>query len=64
MIFVRCTICNTLSKIVPKEEVKNRVPPYVYSTQNEFRICPKCNRIYWPGTHLENVKKMIEVLEG
>ena len=64
MIFVRCTTCNTLSKIIPKEEVKDRVPTYVYSTQDEFRICPKCNRIYWAGTHLESVKKMIGKLEA
>ena len=62
MIFVRCTICNVLTNVVPKEEIKDRVPPYVYSTQNEFRLCPKCNRIYWAGTHLESVQKMIENL--
>jgi len=60
MIFVRCTICNTLSKVVPKEEVKNKVPPYVFSAREEFRICPKCNRIYWAGTHMESVQKIVD----
>lgn len=62
MIFVRCTICNVLARVVPKEEIKDKVPPYVYSTQEVFRICPKCNRIYWAGTHLESVKKIIKNL--
>ncbi|PIU50742.1 hypothetical protein COS91_08135 [Candidatus Desantisbacteria bacterium CG07_land_8_20_14_0_80_39_15] len=57
MIFTRCTICNVLLKIVPKQETKDKVPSYVYSTQNEFRLCQNCNRIYWSGTHLESVKR-------
>jgi len=61
-IFERCTICNVICKTVKKEEVRDRVPAYVYQTQNEFRICPVCTRIYWPGTHIESVQKMIKTI--
>ena len=58
-IFIRCTICNEIAVSAPKEQVKDRVPEFVYNTQKEFRICPGCKRIYWAGTHSESVAKMI-----
>lgn len=59
-IFTRCLLCNTLLERIAKEEVKDKVPPYVYSAHDEFDICPQCNRLYWPGTHRV---KMFETLE-
>ncbi|KAB2836481.1 MAG: hypothetical protein F9K48_01730 [Candidatus Brocadia sp.] len=59
-IFTRCLPCNTLLGRINKEQVKDNVPPYVYSTHDEFDICPQCNRLYWPGTHRV---KMLETLE-
>ncbi|MEK7805847.1 MAG: Mut7-C RNAse domain-containing protein, partial [Planctomycetota bacterium] len=50
-IFTRCLVCNGLLEPVAKEKIKDKVPPYVYSTQDEFDICPQCGRIYWSGTH-------------
>jgi uncharacterized protein with PIN domain len=49
----RCAICNEPLQAIARCEVVDRVPPYVYRTQNEFRRCPKCGRIYWPGTHYD-----------
>jgi len=42
-----------------KEELKDRIPPYVYQTQNEFVECPLCHRIYWKGTHWQNMMTKI-----
>ncbi|MDD2689778.1 MAG: Mut7-C RNAse domain-containing protein [Candidatus Omnitrophica bacterium] len=58
--FSRCIICNVELKDIDKKEVKLRVPAYVFETQEHFVICPKCNRIYWPGTHWGNVEKALE----
>jgi uncharacterized protein len=33
------------------EDVKNRVPPYVFKTQTLYVECPVCRRVYWRGTH-------------
>ncbi len=49
--FTRCSICNQQLKYVKPEDVKARVPEYVYSTRDEFGECPVCARIYWKGTH-------------
>lgn len=47
----RCLECNTLLSPVKKEDIADRVPPYVYKTQDEFRLCPRCDKIFWKGTH-------------
>lgn len=50
-LFSRCIRCNRSLNPIEKEAVGDRVPPYVFETQNDFMICPVCRRIFWPGTH-------------
>lgn len=45
-----------------KEDLIDRLPPYVYKTQNEFVECPLCHRIYWKGTHWRHMMDKIETL--
>jgi uncharacterized protein with PIN domain len=59
-LFSLCTICNQKLKGAAKAEVKGKVAEYVFQTQSDFLICPTCQRIYWRGTHWENVAKIIE----
>lgn len=49
--FTRCCLCNTRLEKIAKEKVEGKVPPFVFSTKNDFSYCPKCAKIYWPGTH-------------
>jgi len=58
-LFSRCTVCNEPLSPVGKPAVKNRVPPYVFETQDTYFTCPKCGRIYWQGTHWEQVIKAL-----
>lgn len=58
-IFSRCIECNSPLKDVDKEAVFERVPPFVYLTQERFAMCPDCNRVYWHGTHAEEILKRI-----
>lgn len=58
--FSRCIICNVELKKTQREEVKNKVPEYVFKTQDEFVSCPNCQRIYWKGTHWGNVEGTLE----
>ena len=64
MIFTRCVICNEELVYIVKEKIKERVPEYVFNTQKDFVDCPKCNRIYWQGTHWGNVTKTLEGIIG
>ncbi len=57
----RCLECNVLLVEVGREVVAERVPPYVFATQETFRACPACGRLYWRGTHRT---RMVEELKG
>jgi uncharacterized protein with PIN domain len=59
--FSRCLSCNQVLAPVAKELVQEEVPPHVYRTQQEFRRCPSCGRVYWRGTHWRN---MLRELHG
>lgn len=51
----RCGECNGELEEVSRHEVSASVPPYVLSTAERFRRCRECRRIYWPGTHGEQI---------
>jgi uncharacterized protein with PIN domain len=61
-ILSRCLTCNELLKELPREEVRDRVPPYVFETQTHFKCCPSCRRIYWAGTHRQAVLRALQAL--
>jgi uncharacterized protein with PIN domain len=60
--FTVCLECNVPLVDIAREDVKNRVPPYVFRTQANFLECPKCRRIYWRGTHWQSMVKRLENL--
>ncbi|MFC2018077.1 Mut7-C RNAse domain-containing protein [Chloroflexota bacterium] len=63
--FTRCLECNHILLEIPKEQVRELVPPYVFRTQTQFMQCPSCLRVYWRGTHWQRMKKALgEIAEG
>jgi uncharacterized protein with PIN domain len=58
--FRRCILCNEELAETEKENIKDKVPEYVYKTQENFLTCPKCKRIYWQGTHWGNVVETLK----
>lgn len=63
--FSRCAVCNILLEQVSKEDVRDAIPPYVFQTQDQFRRCPQCGRVYWRGTHWANMQaQMQDTLNG
>lgn len=58
-VFSRCLECNVRLQDVDKEAVFEKVPPYVYLTQDRFAACPSCHRVYWHGTHADGMLKRI-----
>lgn len=59
----RCLVCNRALEPTAREEVRDRVPPYVYRTQERFARCPECGRIYWAGTHVEKMLAQLRALK-
>ena len=60
-VFSRCLECNTLLQDVDREAVFEKVPPYVYLTQERFATCPTCDRVYWHGTHANEMLKRLPI---
>ncbi len=55
----RCLECNTRLKILPKSRARNLVPPFVYEQAEVFALCPGCGRIFWKGTHFQDMEKKL-----
>lgn len=51
----RCLICNEPIQTVEKKTIKDSVPEHVYKAHDAFRQCPRCGRIYWPGSHVQRM---------
>lgn len=61
-LFTRCSVCNTPLAVITKDEVRARVPEYVWQTQEEFRTCLECQRIYWGATHKQHMLEELQRL--
>jgi uncharacterized protein with PIN domain len=62
--FTVCMECNIPLVSRRPEEVKDRVPPFVYKTQAQYMECPQCRRIYWRGTHWKAMLNRLEKIIG
>jgi uncharacterized protein with PIN domain len=60
--FSRCIRCNSLIRRIQKDSVRKIVPDYVWETQDTFRMCVLCQRIYWPGSHTRRSLEIVESL--
>ncbi len=49
--FTRCPECNGALLPLDHAGARDLVPPYVWHTQQEFRRCAACHRVYWKGSH-------------
>jgi uncharacterized protein len=59
-LFSRCLRCNDPLRPVAKENVLHRLEPRTRRYYRRFHVCPRCDRIYWRGSHH---KRMVEELE-
>lgn len=62
--FTRCNVCNGELEQMDKEDARGRVPFYTFQTQERFKRCNRCGRIYWEGTHVEHMKRYIAEVLG
>lgn len=57
--FARCMRCNGTLVPRPPAEVAGQVPPRARERAKEFRQCDACGKIYWSGTHVERMRRLI-----
>ena len=55
----RCTICNGILIKLNKTLASNPIPEKVYKSILTIYKCSKCSKIYWDGTHVQNINLFI-----
>ncbi len=55
----RCTACNGVLQKTDKNLILEKLPPGVIDNNEEFWKCKDCNKIYWEGSHIENLQKFV-----
>ena len=58
--FTRCLRCNAMLEEATKADVIDKLEPLTKIYYNQFRRCPGCRQIYWPGSHFAKLQKRIE----
>ena len=58
----RCLLCNNLVEKIIKKNVKKIVPKRVYENNKKFWYCKTCDKVYWKGSHFENMIQKIKQL--
>ena len=60
--FTRCVECNQVIESVEKRLVRDSVPDFVYENHDNFQQCPRCRKVFWPGSHADRVMQRIRQL--
>jgi hypothetical protein len=60
--FSLCLHCNEPLRPVAREEVLDRLPDKAARYYQRFRTCPRCQRVFWEGSHWQRMRGMLEGL--
>jgi uncharacterized protein len=60
----RCTVCNGQNEQVQKQTIASVLPPKVAEHVEQFWQCNSCKKIYWAGTHIRNVEKLVDEINA
>ena len=59
---MRCSICNGTLLLKNKEDLGDRIPPKTSQHYEDFWECKDCKKVYWVGSHWEDIKRIIDEL--
>lgn len=60
--FRRCAACNGVLEDVAKADILDQLPQKTAGYYEEFRRCTMCGKIYWRGSHYEQIDQLVERL--
>jgi uncharacterized protein with PIN domain len=60
----RCADCNVALISIPRDEAAPLVPSFVTGHYQEFLQCSRCRRVYWPGTHWDDLCGRLAVIKN
>jgi uncharacterized protein with PIN domain len=55
----RCSRCNDLLVSISRDQVQGRVPEHIFLHHRQFSECPRCHRLFWPGSHLPEISEKV-----
>jgi uncharacterized protein with PIN domain/sulfur carrier protein ThiS len=58
--FGRCLRCNRELVAASREEVLDRLQPLTRLYYDDFRRCPRCDAVYWKGSHHARMARLVE----
>ncbi len=58
----RCLQCNSPILPVKAHQLEDRLPGHVRFQFNEFFLCPRCERVYWKGSHFDRMWERVQKL--
>ncbi len=57
----RCSACNgNLEKLEDKNSIKDQVKAETFKYHDDFFQCSTCKKVYWQGSHVENILKRLK----
>jgi hypothetical protein len=62
--FARCMECNGSIEEVAKEDVEHLLEPLTKQHYEDFRRCVGCGRVFWRGSHFEQLEAIVDSVEG
>jgi uncharacterized protein with PIN domain len=60
----RCMACGGELAGVPREQVRDRVPPRSFAWAEQFFACRHCGQVFWQGTHWQRIAGLLEQARG
>ncbi|MFA9370974.1 MAG: Mut7-C RNAse domain-containing protein [Labilibaculum antarcticum] len=60
--FTRCMICNEHLQSAEKYTIEDKLDSETAQVFNEFYLCPKCDKVYWKGSHFKRMEAFIRNL--
>lgn len=60
--FSLCMSCNVPLRTVDKQTVLDRLPPRVQARHERFLTCDCCARVYWEGSHWQDMRSLLDSL--
>jgi uncharacterized protein len=62
--FTRCMVCNGPLRRVAKRIVAAELPPRVRTHFRRFVRCATCRKVYWPGAHHPQLRRLVSEHAG
>ncbi len=57
--FSRCSVCNGMVRKVEKKKIEHLLLEKTKNYFTRFYQCTSCQKIYWEGSHYEDIKRLI-----